>query len=390
MTRAPVTHREWNDGLRNVHARDGSQWEFAGELRMTSTRTKEPDLCPGVPVLSVILAVKDGARFLPQAMESLLAQSFREFELIAINDGSRDATAVILANFAARDPRVIILHNEMPRGLAASLNRALAQARAPIIARADGDDLYHPDRFALQVAYMQRHPEIGVLSCGFRRIDPEGRVINTVLPTTGDDRIRFRMLFMNALLHPGVMFRAELVRAAGGYNERYWTAQDSDLWARLLPHTQMDNLPELLVDYRVHGASIIKTRGEAGQQLSLSVPARLLGTYLGRELTPADVRPAVELYGGFFRMNPDAVWRGAAFLDGVRRVAVRREPARVRRAFRKRIARSFVQQAKMAAPRDRMMLITHALMWWPGLATMKEIFILLLKRAKMSLQLQRP
>jgi glycosyltransferase involved in cell wall biosynthesis len=322
-------------------------------------------------------------------MESLLAQSFREFELIVVNDGSCDETEAILTGYAARDLRIIVLRNDTPRGLAASLNRALALVRAPLVARADGDDLYHPDRFVRQVAYMHGHPEIGVLSCGFRRIDSEGKVISTVLPTTGTDQIRFQMHFMNALLHPGVVFRAELGRTVGGYDERYWTAQDSDLWARLLPRTKMENLPEPLVDYRIHNASIMKTRGQAGRRLSLSVPARLLGTYLGRSLTPEDVQPAVDLYGGFARMNPDAALEGAALLTEVCRAAGRREPGPVRRAFRKRVARSLIQHAKTAPTRERIVLVARALVWWSGPTTMKDLSVPLLRRAKAVL-LPRP
>jgi hypothetical protein len=334
------------------------------------------------PAVSVTLAVRDGARFLPAALESLLGQSFRDFELIAVDDGSRDETPAILEGYAARDKRIVLLRNDKGRGLAASLNRAVAASRAPLLARADGDDLYHSDRLARQIAHLAAHPDIGVLSCGYRRIDADGRLIDIRTPLTGDAIIRFQMLFMNALLHPGAMVRTEMLRRVGGYDEAYWTAQDSDLWARLLQHTRMDNLPEPLVDYRIHTANTTKTRGEAGRNLSLSVPARLLGAYLGRPLSPEGIRAPVDLYGGFVTLTLEEAIAGEVFLQELLRVARGRESGAVLRHFRRRVSAGLIRQGRTASADQAGPLLRAALRWWPGSATARGILSTALQRRR--------
>lgn len=325
------------------------------------------------PALSVLLSVKDGARHLPASLETLLAQSFRDFELIAVDDASRDATPEILAAHAARDPRLRVETRAESRGLAAALNLALSRARAPVCARADADDLYHPERFARQMARLAAEPELGLLSCGHHRIDEAGRRIDTRTPPTGDAPMRFEMMFMNPILHPGAMFRTELVRRVGGYDEAYWTAQDSDLWARLAPLARMDNLPEPLVSYRIHAASTMKTRGAAGRALSLSVPRRLLSAYLGREMPEAEARAAVDLYQGFERMEFAEARLGERVLAQVR-AAARREPAAVRAAFRARVARGLMRQAWFAPrPAEAAALHLASLRWRPSRAALSGL-----------------
>lgn len=319
------------------------------------------------PALSVLLSVKDGERYLAESLDSLLAQSFADFELIAVDDGSRDATPAILADYAARDPRLRIETRPENRGLASGLNLALSRARAPVCARADADDLYARDRFEKQMARMAAEPGLGLLSCAFHRIDGEGRRIDTKPATTGDAFMRFQMLFMNPILHPGVMFRTELARRAGGYDEGYFTAEDSDFWARLAPLTRMDNLPEPLVSYRIHAASMVRTRDEAGRNLSLSVPRRLLSAYLGRELDQEEARAAVELYQGFTIMTPELALAGDRLLREVRRAARGREPAAVRAAFRRQAASGLLRQAwQSSRPADAAALHLRALRWRPS------------------------
>lgn len=297
-----------------------------------------------VPAVSVLMAVRDGARHLPRTLDSLSAQTFRDFELIAVDDGSTDETPSILSAMAARDPRVRVLRNEVGIGLPASLNRGLEAVRAPIVARADGDDIYHPDRLARQYAHLAANPGIGVLSCGYNRIDAEGRRRDTRIPVQGPARLRFRMLFMNPLLHSGAMFRLDPVLAAGGYDPAYWTAQDSDLWARLSAGTPMDNLPDILVDYRVHDTSIMRTRGDGGQRLSLTVPARLQAAYLGSEAPHA--AEAAALFQSFGWLDRHTIRRGVAGLRAIRDIARRVESRDLAQDFAWHVAASLSRQAR--------------------------------------------
>jgi glycosyltransferase involved in cell wall biosynthesis len=236
------------------------------------------------PRVSVLMAVRNEEHYVDGAVESLLAQTLADFELVVVDDASTDATPALLEAWARRDTRVVVIRSEERLWTAAALNLGLARCRAPLVARADGDDLYAPERLELQVQFLDGHPEVGVVSCAYHRMDPNGEVFDTKRPPVSDAVIRLRSLFMNSLLHPGVIFRADVVRAVGGYDPAYWTAQDADLWARLLPHTRFANLPEPLVTYRVHDRSTMRSRGAAGQSLSRSIPRRLLSAYLGREL----------------------------------------------------------------------------------------------------------
>jgi len=296
------------------------------------------------PAVSVLMSVRNGARHLPQTLDSIAAQSLRDFELIAVDDGSTDETGAILSAMAARDSRVTVLRNAVGTGLPAALNRGLEVVRAPIVARADGDDIYHPDRLARQHAHLAANPHIGVLSCGYNRIDDDGRRRGTRIPLQGPARLRFRMLFMNPLLHSGAMFRLEQVRAVGGYDPAYWTAQDSDLWARLSGITSMDNLPDALVDYRVHDRSIMRTRGEDGQRLSLTVPARMQTAYLGCDAPHA--AEAAALFQSFGWLDRRTIRRGIAGLRAIRDVARRVEPDDVARDFAWDVAASLTRQAR--------------------------------------------
>ncbi len=305
-----------------------------------------------VPAVSVLMAARNGVEYLAPALGSLVRQTLTDFELVIVDDASDPPARTELARWAAKDARIVVLTNDSRAELAASLNRGLERCRSPIIARADADDIYEPRRLERQMAYLADNPKIGVLSCAYHRIDENGRRIDTKQALTGPDRIRFQMLFMNSLLHPGAMFRASLVRSVGGYDPRYWTAQDSDLWARLLPLTAFDNLDEPLVSYRYHPDSIVRTRGEAGRALSLTVPARLQAQFLGRPVSNDDVRAIVDTFQSFSPLPCGVVMRGERGLAEIRRRAAALETAAVRSHFRTAVAKSLARQARWNVRRE--------------------------------------
>jgi len=317
--------------------------------------------------LSVLMAVRNGEAHLREALDTILGQTIRDFELIVVDDGSGDGTRRILDEYLARDARLRVLRNTSARGLAASLNRGLQCCGGELVARADADDAYHPERLARQVDYLRRHPEIGVLSCGYHRIDAAGAHLGTIAPVTGHEWIGFRMMFINSLLHPGALFRQDVVRAAGGYDPRYWTAQDSDLWARLLRLTKFDNLPEPLVYYRVHPLSMVRRRGEEGQRLSLSVPARLQAQYLGRRVAPDEARAMVHLYQRARFLHQSEVETAYRGMRDVAAFARERECPVVRKQFHRAVAGSMVHQARLQAsktPIRSARVLAKALEWY--------------------------
>jgi GT2 family glycosyltransferase len=203
--------------------------------------------------VSVVLPVYNGERFLTDAVDSILAQTFRDFELIGIDDGSLDGSGEILDRFALADSRVRALR-QANAGIIAALTRGLALARGEFIARMDADDVAHPERLARQAAFLDAHPDIAVVGCAVTLIDERGKRIRDVeYPRTPEAVAEF--LEIGApLAHPAVMMRRDAVLAVGGYREAYRHAEDYDLWLRMAERYRMANLPDRLLLYRQHEA----------------------------------------------------------------------------------------------------------------------------------------
>jgi len=204
------------------------------------------------------------ARTLPMAIQSILQQSFTDFELIALDDGSQDETLAQLQAFARRDQRVKIL--ALPhRGLVATLQAGLQACRAPLIARMDADDRAHPDRLRAQVAFMESHPDLAVVGCLVRGFPPnqvrEGfRIYIEWLNSLITPQDIAREIFVESpLVHPSVLMRREWLERVGGYRERGW-AEDYDLWLRLhLAGARMAKVPQVLLEWREHPDRLTRT-----------------------------------------------------------------------------------------------------------------------------------
>jgi glycosyltransferase involved in cell wall biosynthesis len=205
------------------------------------------------PVVSVTMAVYDAEPYLAQAIESILAQSFQDFELIAVDDGSRDGSPVILERFAALDPRVRVIRRAHG-GLVPTRNAALAEARGEFVAVMDADDLAHPERLARQIAWLRAHPEVLALGAEVEIVDPEGCPIRKGGVPLEHAAIEAALLAGRgeALCHPVATFRREAVLAAGGYRSGIPLSEDLDLYLRLAERGQLANLPETLLRYRHH------------------------------------------------------------------------------------------------------------------------------------------
>jgi Glycosyl transferase family 2 len=203
------------------------------------------------PKISVVMSVYNGEAYLAEAVESILAQTLKDFEFLIIDDGSTDRTAEILRGYAARDPRVRVFSQEN-RGRAESLNRGISLAAAPLIARMDADDAALPQRLERQLEFLSANPDVGLLGTGMELMSPEGRTLDRYIPPAQDDELSAEMLRGNPFRHPTILMRKEIAVAVGGYRKALLDADDYDLWLRMAERTKMANLGQPLLRYRLH------------------------------------------------------------------------------------------------------------------------------------------
>ena len=206
------------------------------------------------PTVSVLLPAYNGEKFIAEAVQSMLEQTYRDFELIVIDDGSTDRTAATLDQF--HDSRILRLCNPENLGLVRSLNRAASAAQGKYLARMDADDISDRTRLEKQVKFLELNPEVGVLGTAVRQTDSRGRVLSKLVYPETHELIFWRFFFGLAPQHPTVMVRADLFNAVHGYNEEFLCGQDTELWSRLLERTKFANLSETLHYRRLHGKSV--------------------------------------------------------------------------------------------------------------------------------------
>jgi len=230
------------------------------------------------------MSVYNGELYLRESLESVLRQSFRDFEFVIIDDGSTDATPSILEQCEKSDPRVRVTRQEHA-GVAAALVAGCARSRGRLLARIDADDVALPTRFEHQVAFLDAHPEVGVLGTRIDIIDEGGRVLRTTDPPRAHAMAARRLLFWPPVAHPSVMMRRALLEKFGGYDVGFERAEDYELWTRLVEVTRFANLPLTLLRYRMHEGMV--TRRERGPMLEATDRARrrFLARLLDRELS---------------------------------------------------------------------------------------------------------
>ncbi|HVN38640.1 MAG TPA: glycosyltransferase family 2 protein [Myxococcota bacterium] len=205
------------------------------------------------PRVTVLVPVYNRAPVLRQALESVLAQRFADFELLVIDDGSRDGSLEIARSL--RDPRIRIEVQAQNRGIPATRNHGLALARGEYLAMADSDDVSHPRRLALQVPWLDAHPEVAALGSFALRTDASGRRVDAPLVRpTAPRELAGRILFASAMKSPTVVARTAVLREHG-YREELVLGSDIDLWARVSARHALANLPRFLVRYRAGGVS---------------------------------------------------------------------------------------------------------------------------------------
>ena len=207
-----------------------------------------------MPKISVVMSVYNGGKYLQEAIESILTQTYSDFEFIIIDDCSTDDSVNIIESYD--DRRIRLIRNKHNLRLPASLNKGIKMATGKYIARMDADDISMPDRFDKQVTYMEAHSEVVAAGGSFQAIDENGNNLYIHHSTTGEKLAKY-CLMPSPMAHPTVMMRRDVIVANNlFYDEQYSSAQDYDLWQRINKKFKIDNLPDILLRYRIQSNSI--------------------------------------------------------------------------------------------------------------------------------------
>jgi len=207
---------------------------------------------PG-PAITVLMPAHNAAKYIREAIDSVLAQTFTDFELLIVNDGSTDSTEAIIRSYA--DPR-IRLCSQQKKGIAAALNLGLAMAAADYVARFDADDVCHPERLRIQYEFALAHPDYSIIGSAADYIDAGGQYMFR-MPLAGEKHEDLQRLHYSAcpFIHSTVLYKKQVVMAAGGYNEHAYTFEDHLLWRSLLQTEKSCNIPIPLIQVRLNPES---------------------------------------------------------------------------------------------------------------------------------------
>lgn len=212
-----------------------------------------------MPVISVIMSVfNEPVEWVSQSIESILGQTFRDFEFIIVNDNpTRKENVSLLDSFALHDNRIRVFHNQVNLGLPASLNKAINQAQGKYIARMDADDVSLSNRFQFQYDFLEKNLEYGICGTYARQLDENSKVGKKIRLAQTNDELKARLLFYSPFMHPAIMVRKGLLFRLK-YDENFRVAQDVELWLRMSRETKFYNIPKILLYYRVHSSNSIK------------------------------------------------------------------------------------------------------------------------------------
>ncbi len=221
--------------------------------------------------VSVLMPVYNGARYVSPAIQSVLAQTHRHLELVIVDDGSADGTVAIIRKFADGDGRVRLLRRSH-QGIVAALNAGLSECRHPLVARMDADDIAHPARIAVQTTYLQEHPDCVAVGSQVEKIDAAGKALGKeAVPLDHADIVDRTLHYACSIWHPSVIYRRDTVLAIGGYRAECEWAEDLDLWLRLSEVGRLANLPQTLLQYRIHDQKVCNVRRREQRVLDRSI-----------------------------------------------------------------------------------------------------------------------
>ena len=222
--------------------------------------------------VNVVMGVYNGERYVRQAIESILSQTFSDFEFVIVDDASRDKTRSILEEYKKRDKRVRVVLNEKNIGLTKSLNEGIQSSDGMYIARMDADDICHPERLKLQAAFLDKNPNCGVVGSWYVKVDEQGKELWRKKLPLKDEELRSLLIKANIFPHASVMLRRAALDKVGLYDESWKLTQDYELWFRITSQYKIGVIPEFLLFSRTSGSSLTSTRNR--EQIMCSLRAQ--------------------------------------------------------------------------------------------------------------------
>jgi glycosyltransferase involved in cell wall biosynthesis len=228
-----------------------------------------------VPRTSFLIPVRDGSRFIVGALESVLAQTESDLEVVVVDDGSVDDTNALVEAVRRRDLRVRLLRRPLGTGVVDALNFGLAHAHGAFVARLDADDLALPNRLEKQLGFLDAHPTVAVVGSALELLDERGAHAGRLDHPTDPKAVSAGLLRGNVLAHSAVVIRRECLDAVGGYRSAFEHAEDYDLWLRIADVYSLANLAEPLTGYRIHSDQVSAAHIE--QQAISALAARTVG-----------------------------------------------------------------------------------------------------------------
>jgi glycosyltransferase involved in cell wall biosynthesis len=224
-----------------------------------------------LPQISVLLPVYNAEKTIAMAIESILNQSFKDFELILIDDGSRDQTLKVIEPYLAKDSRIVLLKNPQNMRLAKSLNRGIEIARGKYLARMDADDYSYPDRFEKQFSYMEAHPDVGISGGTMEVVDANDNLTSIRRYFLEDEIIRQNIFYFSPFCHPAIIMRKSVIDQVGGFVHEYNPAEDYELYFRIGKISKFGNLDDVLLRYKILDSSMTGKQTWAMEKKSIQI-----------------------------------------------------------------------------------------------------------------------
>lgn len=315
-----------------------------------------------MPKVSVVMPAYNAENYIAQAIDSILAQSFRDFEFLILNDCSTDGTEALIC--AYNDPRIVYLKNDKNMGVAATLNKGLAAAKGEYIARMDADDISLPERFEKQVAYLDAHPDVTVLGTHVECFSSQGS--GPLVQYRGSPaQMRIDLLFSSALAHPSVMLRRQPILELGGYDSSYEGMEDYELWCRVAEISDLAVLPQVLLRYRLHPAQVTQQPSERKRLAARKLKSRLLA-----QLELATEGPIAEAYYGYQtkeKKSPDQALAEIRFFEAL--LEANRKKGLYDHALLKKLMHQLAKSnaVQLAPQAQRKLCRQTRLLWYPQL-----------------------